>query len=291
MNAGFWCTLVNLVGKARAISYSKGMTLLSNMIRHLTKPQRPPAPEQEVTLPDAPLPPIAPEVPLCVIGDIHGCADLLETLSLKIAAEVDEDARIICVGDYVDRGDASAAVLQLLMEEATQPGSRLTCLAGNHEDMLLQFLDDPQKTGRRWLRYGGLQTLASFGLRGISETMAGPELDRARDGLREAMGPAMEDWLRNLPLHVQSGNVAVVHAAADPDLPIAQQDRKVLLWGHDAFEQRPRTDGLWVVHGHTIVPAIRQQGGRLSLDTGAYATGRLSAAILDPDGTLRQLST
>lgn len=261
------------------------------MIRQLTKSQRPPAPEPGPSLPAAPLPPIAPEVPLCVIGDIHGCADLLEKLSLKIAAEVDADTRIVCVGDYVDRGDASADVLQMLMEEETRPGSPLTCLAGNHEDMLLGFLDDPQATGRRWLRYGGLQTLASFGLRGVSETMAGADLDRARDDLRKAMGPGLEAWLRNLPVQMQSGNVAVVHAAADPELPILQQDRKVLLWGHAEFALRPRTDGIWVAHGHTVVPEICQQGGRLSLDTGAYATGRLSAAILHPDGSVRTVTT
>jgi len=267
------------------------MKLLSSMISRLHKPQRSTAPEQDTDLPDIPHPPIAPEEPLCVIGDIHGCADLLERLSLMIAAEVDTGTRIICVGDYVDRGDASAAVLRMLMEEATRSGTPLTCLAGNHEDMLIGFLDDPQQAGSRWLRYGGLQTLASFGLRGVSETMSGPDLDRARDGLREAMGPKLEAWLRGLPLHVQSGNVAIVHAAADPELPILQQDRKVLLWGHAEFSRRPRTDGVWVAHGHTVVPEIRQQRGRLALDTGAYATGRLSAAILDPDGRVRQLST
>lgn len=291
MNSAAHRHLVYFVGKARAIFYAGGMTLLSSMIRRLRKPSRRPATEQDTDLPDNSHPPMAPEEPLCIIGDIHGCADLLESLSLKIAAEVDADTRIICVGDYVDRGDASAAVLRMLMEEATQPASRLTCLAGNHEDMLVGFLDDPQQAGPRWLRYGGLQTLASFGLRGVSETMGGADLDRARDDLRAAMGAELEAWLRGLPLHVQSGNVAIVHAAADPDLPILQQDRKVLLWGHAGFSRRPRADGIWVVHGHTVVPEIRQQGGRLAVDTGAYATGRLSAAILGPEGTVRLVST
>ncbi|MDP3340202.1 metallophosphoesterase [Frigidibacter sp.] len=267
------------------------MTLFSSMIRMWRGPTPRPEPEQAQDLPEAQLAALSPDQPLCVIGDIHGCASLLDILSRKIAEEVDDDTRIIGVGDYVDRGDASADVLRMLMAEATPTGSRLTCLAGNHEDMLLGFLDDPQQTGPRWLRYGGLQTLASFGLRGISETMSGTDLERARDGLREAMGPELEHWLRGLPLYVQSGNVAVVHAGANPDLPILQQDRKSLLWGHAEFFRRPRSDGLWVAHGHTVVPEIRQQGGRISVDTGAYATGRLSAAILYPDGGTRHLST
>ncbi|AMY69379.1 metallophosphoesterase [Frigidibacter albus] len=272
------------------------MTLLSSMIRIFrrptTRPATRPEPEQTEGLAEPALQaPAEPAEPLCVIGDIHGCADLLETLSRKIADEIDDTTRIVCVGDYVDRGEASAAVLQMLSAEATKPGTRLTCLAGNHEDMLIGFLDAPEQAGPRWLRYGGLQTLASFGLRAISETMSGMELQRARDALREAMGPELEHWLRGLPLHVQSGNVAIVHAGADPDLPILQQDRKSLLWGHAEFLRRPRADGIWVVHGHTVVPRITQQGGRIAIDTGAYATGCLSAAILGPDGSIRRLHT
>lgn len=267
------------------------MNLLSSMLRSLRAPSVRPAPEQDPLPADVPRAPIAPAQPLCVIGDIHGCADLLEALSRKIAEEVDPDTRIICVGDYVDRGDASADVLRMLMAEMTQTDTPLTCLAGNHEDMMIGFLDDPQQNGPRWLRYGGLQTLASFGLRSISETMSGPDLERARDALREAMGAELERWLRGLPLYLQSGNVAVVHAGANPGAPIAQQDRKTLLWGHADFARRPRNDGLWVAHGHTVVPQACQERGRISVDTGAYATGRLTAAILLPDGTMRLLVT
>jgi len=267
------------------------MSVLSSILRGFRGPTRRAAPPEPEDLPDAPHPALAPSEPLCVIGDIHGCADLLDILSRKIAQEVDDTTRIICVGDYVDRGEASASVLRDLMAEATQPGTRLTCLAGNHEDMLIGFLEDPLQAGPRWLRYGGLQTLASFGLRGVSETMAGSDLERARDGLREAMGPKLELWLRELPLQVQSGNVAVVHAGADPDVPMAQQDRRALLWGHARFLRQPRTDGIWVAHGHTVVPEVTQHRGRIALDTGAYATRRLSAAVLQPDGTVRHLST
>ena len=267
------------------------MTLLSSMIRRLRNPPRQVPPEQDEVLPEAPHPPLAPAEPLCLIGDIHGCADLLEKLSRKIAEEVSAETRIICVGDYVDRGDASAAVLRMLHAETARPGARLTCVAGNHEDMLIQFLDNPHQAAPRWLRYGGLQTLASFGLRGVSETMSGADLERIRDGLRAALGAELEAWLRDLPLVVQSGNVAIVHAAADPQLPILQQDRSVLLWGHADFARHPRADGIWIAHGHTVVPEIRQRRGRLSVDTGAYATGRLSAALVEPDGQVRKLST
>lgn len=267
------------------------MTLISSMIRKFRGPAVRPVPEQAPSPLEVFTAPIAPTEPLCVIGDVHGRADLLEGLSRRIGDEAEPGTHIVLVGDYVDRGDASAAVLRMLMAEDTQTETRLTCLAGNHEEMMIAFLDDPQQTGSRWLRYGGLQTLASFGLRGISETMTGDDLERARDALREAMGPDLESWLRNLPVQVQSGNVAVVHAGADPDLPILQQSRKALLWGHSDFSRRVRSDGVWVAHGHTVVPEVCAAGGRIPLDTGAYATGRLSAAILAPDGDMRLLCT
>jgi serine/threonine protein phosphatase 1 len=98
------------------------------------------------------------------------------------------------------------------------------------------------------------------------------------------MGDAMIDWLRARPLSWGSGNVWSVHAGADPGLPMTRQPDEVLIWGHPAFRSTPRTDGQWVIHGHTIVDAPCAHLGRIALDTGAYATGRLSAAAISADG-------
>lgn len=178
----------------------------------------------------APFLPPTPDTPICVIGDVHGCFVQLE----KLLTKVPQDHRIILVGDYVDRGEYSAEVLRLI---SARPD--ITCLKGNHEEMMLRFLNDPLEQGPRWLRYGGLQT-----------------------------------W-------EMSGNVLVVHAGADPNVPPTEQSEKTLIWGHPSFLKTIRRDGVWVVHGHTIVGVAGANKGRISIDTGAFATGVLSAVCLD----------
>jgi serine/threonine protein phosphatase 1 len=155
---------------------------------------------------------------------------------------------------------------------------------GNHEEMMLNFLDDPQRHGPRWLRYGGLQTLASFGVAGLSDTSIGPTLDTACATLKAAMGPDLIRWMRHLPTSWQSGNIAVVHAGADPVVPIDDQTQKTLLWGHPDFGKTARTDETWVLHGHTIVDAPEAANGLISIDTGAFATGRLTIASVSAEG-------
>lgn len=217
----------------------------------------------------------APDHPIQVIGDIHGRFDLLENLLSKL----DPDLPIICVGDYVDRGERSADVLRLL-----EGRTDIICLMGNHEAMMLDFLANPSANGSIWLRNGGLQTLASFGIAGLTETSKGPPVAEASEALRHQMGHALVDWVQNLPLHYVSGNVAAVHAAADPSLAIEQQSTRHLLWGHPAFLTTRRRDDMWIVHGHTIVDAPQVTKSRIAIDTGAYATGRLTAALITKAG-------
>ncbi|KAA2311718.1 serine/threonine protein phosphatase [Pseudooceanicola sediminis] len=238
--------------------------------------------------------PLAPGEPFFAIGDIHGCDHLMPGLLERIdeiyARQQDQhearngapwSARLVFVGDYVDRGDQSAAVLHRLQALQRDHPSTL-CLMGNHEQMLLQFLDTPGESGPRWMRYGGLQTMASFGVAPPAATAPADKWEEARDRFRTALGAPTEAWLRALPLIWQTGNVIVVHAGADPARPPAKQSEATLLWGHSDFTSTPRTDGLWVVHGHTIVEQPRPEMGRLPVDTGAYATGRLTAALISP---------
>ncbi|WP_372922144.1 metallophosphoesterase family protein [Roseovarius sp.] len=218
------------------------------------------------------------------IGDIHGRVDLLRELDGLIEAQC-SGWPVVFLGDYIDRGEQSREVLELLMSVSAESTPSVTCLMGNHERMLLEFLNDPAAYGPRWLRNGGLQALASFGVampRGDSKDPA--VFENLRDRLSDAMGDRAIAWLRTLPLTWRSGNVWAVHAGADPALPMIEQTEDVLLWGHSAFRKTLRTDGQWVVHGHTIVDAAQIEGGRIALDTGAYATGRLSAAGISADG-------
>lgn len=223
----------------------------------------------------------APAEPFFAIGDVHGCHDHLMRL-LDHTMTIDDAAPVICVGDLIDRGPDSAAVLGYMAQHATT-GSRLHSLMGNHEAMLLAMLDDPETTGPHWLRLGGLQTLASFGVSGVSATVGTGTMTRLRDRLRDAIGPEVEGWLRARPLAWHSGKVTVVHAGASPWAPIDAQEPGHLVWGHPDFASVPRRDGQWIVHGHYILPEPGKAEGRIAIDTGAFATGRLTGVYVHPE--------
>ncbi|WP_149754817.1 metallophosphoesterase family protein [Roseivivax sediminis] len=225
---------------------------------------------------------LAPDAPFVAIGDLHGCDHLFARLLTKLESAAAEADTLVCVGDYVDRGEDSAPLLDRLRGLQADLGEdRFVCLRGNHEEMMLGFLDDPVGLGPRWVRNGGLQTLSSF--RCPAPTESSPESwETTRDRFAAALGSEAETWLRGLPTMWRTGNVAVVHAGADPLAPIEAQPEDVLLWGHPDFESRRRKDGVWVVHGHTITTDPRAAGGRIPTDTGAYATGRLTGAVVKP---------
>ena len=216
-------------------------------------------------------PPITPDTTFSVIGDVHGRFDLL----VKLVEQLPPDKSIICVGDMIDRGEQSADVLRFVKEHPN-----ITPIMGNHEQLMMNFLRSPGTDGRRWMRNGGLQTLASFGISGVTETSGEDALTRARDALFDAMGEDLVKWVNQIECIGWSGNVAVVHAGADPSLPLDQHAPDTFIWGHKDFRRRPRTDGFWIIHGHTIVDEPRSKDGVISIDTGAYATGRLTAAIV-----------
>lgn len=226
--------------------------------------------------------PLMPETEVVVVGDIHGCADLLEQILAQITEAAPPTAHLVCVGDYVDRGEDSAEVLRAIQAlQRAAPEGQVVCLMGNHEKMLLDFCEAPEEFGPRWTRHGGAQTLASF------DVAMGPPEGRdwqvLRDALRAAMGADLEDWLRALPTIWQSGNLVVTHAGADPHVPIDEQAVQGLLWGGAGFYDTPRRDGIWVAHGHVIVEVPKAAKGRIAVDTGAYATGRLTAAVIAPE--------
>ncbi|ARU01560.1 serine/threonine-protein phosphatase 2 [Yoonia vestfoldensis] len=218
--------------------------------------------------------PPAPDQPFVAIGDVHGRADLLAPILARAAAQ---DLPVVLVGDYIDHGPDSAAVLRLLQDRAAQMA--LTCLRGNHEDLLLRFLRRPRKTGRLWLRYGGRATLDSYGIDDLPEQITLADLVTARDRLRAAMG-ATVTWMQSMPFWWQSGNVAVLHAGADPALPLADQLPKAMAWGHPDFGLVARRDGVWCVHGHRIMRRLTIREGVVSIDTGAWKTGKLCAVLI-----------
>ncbi len=227
--------------------------------------------------------PIRPNRTVYVVGDVHGRADLLEKMMQRLVPIREAESDLVFVGDVVDRGEDSANVLARVKDMVVDPAQSTYCLMGNHEKMLLDFIDDPVNKGGRWLQYGGLQTLMSFGLRQVTERANGEVLLAARDVFAEALPKETQTWLRDLPFRFDSGNVNVVHAAADPDKPMDAQSPRVLLWGHEQFEKKFRTDEQWVVHGHTITEEPYASSGRINIDTGAFATGRLTCVKISTD--------
>lgn len=224
-----------------------------------------------------------PAQPFVAIGDVHGRHDLLAPVLARAAMA---GLPVVMLGDYIDHGPDSAAVLRLLHQSCAQ--MPLTCLRGNHEDLLLRFLHRPRRTGRIWLRYGGAACLASFGLPALRPDFGAPDLLAARAALAQAMGDDLIGWLKSLPYLWRSGNVAAVHAGADPAMPLDGQPAMALAWGHPDFGKIPRSDGQWVLHGHQIVRRWRVADGTIALDTGAWRTGRLTALVIG-DGPLRAL--
>ncbi len=220
--------------------------------------------------------PMQPEEPVAAIGDVHGCDGLLARL-LDEVERVAPGHRAVVLGDVVDRGENSADALRRLLARPD-----VLCLRGNHEDMMLRFLEEPETQGRQWLRNGGLQTLASFGVGGLGLGADGPALRGAADRLRDAMGEELLGWMRRWPLWHRTGNILLTHAGADPRRAPEDQDPEVFLWGHPHFETETRTDGVWVVRGHVIRAEPQAEAGRIEVDTGAYATGRLAAALIAP---------
>jgi serine/threonine protein phosphatase 1 len=214
--------------------------------------------------------PIEPDQPFVAIGDIHGCLTQLEALLPLLEGHGPQ----VFLGDYVDRGPQSAQVLTRLLALQSEHPADVICLMGNHEVMMLDFIDDPLGGGARWLRFGGVETLASFGI-----SMVDPSADflEVAEQLEHAMPEGMLQWLRDLPLQWSSGNMHCVHASMNPAKPPNGQSENALLWGHPDFFSTPRDDGQYVIHGHTIVDEGAVCEGRISVDTGAYRGGALTA--------------
>jgi serine/threonine protein phosphatase 1 len=245
---------------------------LSFLFRRAPDPPRPRIPDRR----GDDFPPPLPDEAICFLGDLHGRRDCLEQF-LLLRQRHFPSARLVVLGDMIDRGPDSAGVLALL-REATAEGA--ICLMGNHEEMLLAALHDPAQNVAQWLRHGGKAAATSFGI--DPRVLGTLPADEAADMLKQRIGAATLDWLSGLPLNHRSGNVVAVHAGLDPAQPLACQSSQTMLWGHPNFARQRRSDGLWAVHGHTIVERASKKPGRIALDTGAYATGKLSYALIDP---------
>ncbi len=215
------------------------------------------------------------------VGDIHGRADLLEKLLQIIRKDaLGEPAKdrpiLIFLGDYIDRGFQSKRVIDLLLGDLVSPFETYF-LKGNHEAAMLQFLNEPAM-GPRWTEFGGAETLVSYGVRPPRTRTSREEWAIASDALNRALPPEHIDFLMSLRLSVQIGGYMFVHAGVRPGVDLARQSEQDMLWIREEFLNDSRPLGAVVVHGHTPSTRPHRDSRRIGIDTGAYLSGRLTAA-------------
>ena len=241
--------------------------------------------------PRAPVHAAPPGERLYAIGDVHGCLHLLDQLLARIEADHAErevasgaaTGRLIFLGDLVDRGPDSAGVVERVRELQAAGRWRVDVLMGNHEESFLRALDDERGALRFFLKIGGRETLLSYGL----SPELYPKLDYHEIGewMRERVPAAHAEWLATLAQQVRAGDYVFVHAGVRPDVRLADQDERDLRWIRAEFLEYGADHEAMVVHGHTITEGVDERSNRIGVDTGAYATGVLSAVGFE--GTAR----
>lgn len=219
------------------------------------------------------------------IGDIHGRLDLLEALHAKIAHDLEtapiEDVTTIYIGDYIDRGPNSFGVIERLFQLRSCPGSCLF-LKGNHEAMLLNFLNEPQ-SGTRWRRYGGTETLLSYRV-DIGAAIAQDGMTTVAAEFRKKVPAHHTEFFDNLSIAAEVGDYFFCHAGVRPGVELQHQREEDLLWIREEFLNSTDDFGKVIVHGHSPVQSGEITANRINIDTGAYATGRLTCVALEGDG-------
>ncbi|MEL7301215.1 MAG: metallophosphoesterase family protein [Pseudomonadota bacterium] len=211
------------------------------------------------------------------VGDIHGHIEKLDHALALIEADGGRDAEVVFVGDYIDRGPDSRAVIERLATGQAK-GRRWTCLKGNHDRLMEWFFhpDGPKQdphilVGYHWLHkaFGGAETLASYGV-------DVPERIRLGDLAARARKHVPQDhiaFLRGLPLFHEAGPLLFVHAGIRPGVPLAEQAENDLVWIRDGFLDDETVHPHLVVHGHTPVETPTHFRNRVAIDSGA-AFGR-----------------
>ncbi|MBY2933762.1 hypothetical protein HF263_23330 [Rhizobium leguminosarum] len=216
------------------------------------------------------------------IADVHGRADLLEAMLGYLAADSnDHDTKpvVMFLGDLIDRGPHSPKVLdQVCSTLNLYPGSRL--ILGNHDFYLRELLRGAlaYEDAVNWMDWGGVATLSAYSTRPI------PAFENIAADIRSVF-PHHVDLLENALSFKEIGRFCFVHAGIRPGVQLANQSEYDLRWIRAGFLDHIDVHDHVVLHGHTITKSLRPEvySNRIALDTGAYRTGRLSAAVIRHD--------
>jgi serine/threonine protein phosphatase 1 len=215
------------------------------------------------------------------IGDVHGRADLLEqafqAIDYDLLHRPYPRSIEVYLGDYIDRGPDSKAVIDLLLERRAR--RETACLSGNHEWFMLQFFQSPELL-MDWQRHGARETFLSYGVR-IPYPLEIHHCAGIAAELRAAIPESHLQFLVSLLLTHRAGDYVFVHAGLRPGLPLESQRAEDLLWIRDEFLDWPGRFEFAVVHGHTPIEEPTLRSDRINIDTGAYLTGRLTCLVLE----------
>jgi serine/threonine protein phosphatase 1 len=212
------------------------------------------------------------------LSDIHGChAEMIEAERRIVddAHNLPGRKLLMYLGDYVDRGPRSSDVLAHLCAPPPEGFDRQT-LCGNHDDVFLRFLDDPE-ANTHWLEFGAVPTLASYGVDAKHILFdLGQSIQQLRDMTLRAMPQAHVGLLRSLAAAVTLGSTLFVHAGIKPGFPLSEQTDEDLMWIREPFLSEGPQLPLLVIHGHTpgSHPVFGQ--GRIGIDTAVSMGGTLT---------------
>ena len=196
-----------------------------------------------------------------IIGDLHGCRKMLEEM-LEIIPWDRERDNLILIGDYIDRGDDSKGVIEILIR-LMESYSNVKCLMGNHESLFLEyFLGRNEET---FLVNGGVATLKSYSLNG-----------------KVHIPPQHISFIMSLETLVELDEYYIVHAGLMPGIEIEKQSLKDILWIRDDFIFSDYNFGKKVIFGHTPFSSPYITDNKIGLDTGAVFGNKLTCIEL-PD--------
>ncbi|MGE3831256.1 MAG: metallophosphoesterase family protein [Parvibaculaceae bacterium] len=234
------------------------------------------------------MPKLQPGLRIYAIGDIHGQIDLVEQMVALIARDLrDRPPRgpsiEIFLGDYIDRGAHSSSVIELLARGAPSCDQRI-CLRGNHEELLLGFLEDPAQLDLWWSN-GGAATAMSYGLSSSLRKSVRNAPLLVHERIAQLIPADHQEFLRKLGYSYRAGDYLFVHAGVRPGISIDKQYREDLVWIREPFLSSREDFGVRIVHGHTPVEAPDVRPNRINIDTGAFMTGRLTCLVLEGEKT------
>jgi serine/threonine protein phosphatase 1 len=215
------------------------------------------------------------------VGDVHGRLDLFDRLIESIrqdnAARPAAEVTLILLGDLIDRGPDSSGVVD--RARAGVPWARTIAIMGNHEAVMLDVLDGKGDLLRNWLGFGGKAALRSWGV--AESVLEGGSQEDILDAARRAVPAAARAWLGRMRPNLRMGDYYFVHAGIRPGVPLDKQIDEDRLWIREDFLESKKKHGAMIVHGHSINTEVEERTNRIGLDTGAYASGRLTAIGLE----------